>query len=70
VELSPWSRVSFEKLLVAHLLHEFPTIHQPELPFLYEKYDQQVHIQISKFIVLLQPIEAIFREVFFEGYVT
>jgi hypothetical protein len=40
VKSSPWSVVSFEKLVVAHLFHDFSTLHQPKHPFLDEKYDQ------------------------------
>ena len=40
----------------------------------YEKYDQQMHIQICTFIEYKQRstlrVKAIYREVFFEGYIT
>ena len=55
-------------------------IREPAVMIHYEKYDQQVYIKTCKFIVLYTisaacymfrlPTVAIFREVFFAGYIT
>jgi hypothetical protein len=54
-------------------------IHDHALMIHYEKHNQQAHIKKDKFTVLQNsiasymfwpPIVAIFREVFFEGYIT